>query len=165
MGKSRKVKSVPLLMLSCCRSWENSSKFLISVILLHCSCISSSWLKRANIRFINLTPDTFQIMAPPMSQPYTHDLSTMQKLESNHCLAIKLQENCLKQVIDLEVSMGIDKCWDSLSPEYLETLGYLATRRYQWALEELQQLVIQLLFELHRMNILATGKQSRYSSS
>ena len=61
--------------------------------------------------------------------------------------------------------MGIDKHWDSLSPEDLETLGYLTTRRYQWALEELQRLVIQRLFELHRMNVSATGKQSRYSSS
>ena len=89
----------------------------------------------------------------------------MRKLESDRPLAVELWENCLKQVIDLEVSMGIDKRWDSLSPEYLETLGYLATRRYQWVLEELQRLVIQRLFELHRMNVSATGKQSRYSSS
>ena len=73
-----------------------------------------------------------------MSQPYTHDLSTTRKLESDCRLALELQEDCLRQVINLEVSMGIDKRWDSLSPEYLETLGYLTTRRYQRALEELQ---------------------------
>lgn len=94
-----------------------------------------------------------------MSQPYTHDLSTTRKLETDRRLAIELRENCLKQVIDLEVSMGIEKRWDLLSPEYLETLGYLATRKYQRALEELQRLVVQRLFELHRMNVSATGEQ------
>lgn len=54
--------------------------------------------------------------------------------------------------------MGIDKRWDPSSPEYLDTLGYLVTRKYQRALEELQHLVIQHLFELHKMNISATGE-------
>ena len=54
--------------------------------------------------------------------------------------------------------MGIEKQWDPLSPKYLEMLSYLATRKYQRALEELQQLVVQRLFELHRMNISATGE-------
>ena len=56
--------------------------------------------------------------------------------------------------------MGVDTRWDPSSPEYLETLGYLSTRKYQRALEELQRLVIQRLFELHKMNISATGKHS-----
>jgi hypothetical protein len=59
--------------------------------------------------------------------------------------------------------MGIDKRWDPSSPEYLETLGYLSMRTYQRALEELQRLVIQRLFELHKMNISATGGYSCYS--
>ena len=93
-----------------------------------------------------------------MSQPYTHNLSTTRKLETEHRYAIELRENCLKQIIDMEVSMGIEKRWDLLSPEYLKTLGYLSTRTYQHALEELQRLVIQRLFELHKMNISATGE-------
>ena len=56
--------------------------------------------------------------------------------------------------------MGIGNRWDPLSPEYLETLGYLNTRSYQRALEELQRLVIQRLFELHKMNMSATGEYS-----
>jgi hypothetical protein len=56
--------------------------------------------------------------------------------------------------------MGIEKRWDPMSPEYLETLGYLSIRKYQRALEELQRLVIQCLFELHRMNMSATGECS-----
>ena len=93
-----------------------------------------------------------------MAQPYTHDLSTTRKLETDRRLALELRESCLRQVVDLEVSMGIETRWDPLSPEYTETLGYLATRKYQRALEKLQRLVVRRLFELHRMNISATGE-------
>lgn len=120
--------------------------------------VSSSRLEKANVRFITLTPDDFQTAAPPLSQPYAHDLSTTRRLETERRYALELRENCLKQVIDMEVGMGIDKRWDPSSPEYLETLGYLSTRKYQRALEELQRLVIQRLFELHKMNISATGE-------
>ena len=65
----------------------------------------------------------------------------------------------------MEVGMGITNRWDPSFPEYLETLGYLATRTYQRALEELQRLVIQRLFELHKMNISATGECGRYLHS
>ena len=83
-------------------------------------------------------------------------------METERRYALELREDCLKQIIDLEVSMGIDRRWDPSSPEYMETLGYLLTRTYQRALEELQRLVIQRLFELHKMNISATGEHDRY---
>ena len=123
-----------------------------------CSRISSSRLEKVNVRFINLTPNTFQAAAPPMGQPYAHDLSTTRKLETDRRFALEQREHCLREVVHLEVGMGIEKRWDPLSPEYMETLGYLTTRKYQRALEELQRLVVQRLFELHRMNILATGE-------
>ena len=94
-----------------------------------------------------------------MSQPYAHDLSTTRKLETERRYALELHENCLKQIVNMEVSMGIDRRWDPSTPEYMETLGYLSTRTYQRALEELQRLVIQRLFELHKMNISATGER------
>jgi hypothetical protein len=93
-----------------------------------------------------------------MSQPYTHDLATTRKLETDRRLALELHETCIRQIVEMEVSMGIEKRWDPLSADYLETLGYLSIRKYQRALEELQRLVIQRLFELHRMNISATGE-------
>jgi len=127
------------------------------------SHIFSSRLEKANVRFVTLTPDNFHTAAPSLSQPYSHDLSTTRKLETERRYALELRENCLKQVVEMEVSMGIDRRWDPTSPEYVETLGYLSTRTYQRALEELQWLVIQRLFELHKMNILATGEHSLYS--
>jgi hypothetical protein len=125
---------------------------------LHHLRIFSSRLEKANVRFINLTPNTFQGAAPSLSRPYAHDLSTTRKLETERRLALELRENSLRQIVEMEVSMGIEKRWDPSSPDYMETLGYLSTRKYQRALEELQRLVIQRLFELHRMNISATGE-------
>ena len=92
-------------------------------------------LEKANIRFISLTPDIFWTLAPLLSQPYTHDLSTTQKLETERCYALELHENCLKQIVDMEVSTGIDRQWDPLTPEYVEMLSYLSTRAYQRALD------------------------------
>ena len=126
------------------------------------SRISSSCLEKANVRFITITPDNFTMAAPSMSQPYSHDLATTRKLETERRCALELRESCLRQVIEMEVRMGIEKRWEPSSPDYMETLQYLSTRRYQRALEELQRLVIQRLFELHKMNISATGECYRY---
>jgi hypothetical protein len=119
----------------------------------------SSRLEKANVRFISLTPESFQVVASNSSKPYTHNLSTTRKLETERRYALELWENTLKQVIDMEVDLGLERRCDPSSPEYLETLGYLSTRTYQRALEELQRLVVQRLFELHKMNISATGEQ------
>ena len=121
---------------------------------------SRSRLAKANTRFITLTPDNFYTEAPSMSQPYAHDLSTTRKLEAERRYSLELRDNCIKQIVEMEVNMGIDRRWDPSFPEYQETLGYLTTRTYQRALEELQRLVIQRLFELHKMNISATGESS-----
>ena len=139
------------------------------VLFLHSlnipSPIPSLRLEKANVRFITLTPDNFHTAAPSLSQPYTHDLSTTRKLETERRYALELHEKCLKQIVDMEVSMGIDMRWDPSTPAYVETLGYLSTRTYQRALEELQRLVVQRLFELHKMNISATGECSQYLDS
>jgi hypothetical protein len=130
-------------------------------------CISSrflsSRLEKANIRFISLAPEDFYTTTSDSSKSYTHDISTTRKLETERRYVTELRENYLKQVIELEVDLGIDRRWDPSSSEYLETLGYMSTRTYQRALEELQRLVIQRLFELHKMNISATGNCIYYS--
>lgn len=118
----------------------------------------SSKLTKANIRFITLTPDSFGTAGPSLTQPYAHDRPTTQKLETERRYSIELRESCLRQVVEMEVQLGIERRWEPSSEEYLKTLGYLSTRTYQRALENLQRLVIQRLFELHKMNISGTGE-------
>jgi hypothetical protein len=58
----------------------------------------------------------------------------------------------------MEVSMGITTRWEPSSQEYLETLKYMSMRDYHLALDNLQRLVIQQLFELHKLNLAQTGR-------
>ena len=54
--------------------------------------------------------------------------------------------------------MGIAKRWTPDTPEYLETVRYISERRYHQALNNLQRLVTQRLFELQRLNLSGIGE-------
>lgn len=60
----------------------------------------------------------------------------------------------------MEAALDIENTWKPGDKLYDETLEYMATRKYQRALGKLQRLVIQRLFELHKMNLAQTGKYS-----
>ena len=53
--------------------------------------------------------------------------------------------------------MGIAKRWTPATPEYTETVRYISERRYHKALNSLQRLVTQQLFELQRLNLSGIG--------
>jgi len=53
--------------------------------------------------------------------------------------------------------MGIEKRWTPDTPEYAETVRYISERRYHQSLNNLQRLVTQRLFELHRLNLSGVG--------
>ncbi|KAF9778551.1 hypothetical protein BJ322DRAFT_1014134 [Thelephora terrestris] len=57
--------------------------------------------------------------------------------------------------------MGIAKRWTPDTPEYVETACYIHERRYHQALNHLQRLVVQRLFELHRLNLSGIGYKAR----
>lgn len=54
--------------------------------------------------------------------------------------------------------MGITTRWTPATPEYMETICYISERQYHQALDNLQRLVTQRLFELHRLNLSGVGK-------
>lgn len=58
----------------------------------------------------------------------------------------------------MEVKMGIETRWQPTDPQYVDTIKYMALRKYHRALDHLQKLVIQRLFELNKLNISGTGK-------
>lgn len=57
----------------------------------------------------------------------------------------------------METAMSISPRWEPTDREYIETIEYMNTRKYRQALERLYKLVIQRLFELHKMNLSFTG--------
>ena len=71
--------------------------------------------------------------------------------------AIQKHVHLLSEVNLLEVELGITSCWHSGTPKYIDAVKYIAERLYHRALNNLQWLVVQHLFELHKLNISQTG--------
>ena len=92
---------------------------------------------------------------------WTNTPSKHKKL--NDCMAI-LKDHAFKnlQVVQLmlqkvEVEQGIKQCWSKDSPEYIEAARYLASWDYKKALNKLEGLVVQRLFELAKVGLSGTG--------
>ncbi|KAF9487279.1 hypothetical protein BDN71DRAFT_1485354 [Pleurotus eryngii] len=94
---------------------------------------------------------------------YSSELSQTQKLETEQCHAHELYESTLREVIAIEIKLGVadQDHWQPSHSQYLETLKYMSLRRYHQALDKLQKLVVQRLFELHKMNLSASGYRVR----
>lgn len=93
--------------------------------------------------------------APPSS--YSADLSRTRKAETECRVAAERYSQLLHDVVQMEVHLGITTRWQPADPAYIQTVKYMSERTYQRALDKLQQLVIQRLFELNRLNLAATG--------
>ena len=64
----------------------------------------------------------------------------------------------------MELRLGLEMHWDATMPQYQEALTYIKERWYHQALEGLQKVVVQHLFELHRLNLSGIGKYYLSSS-
>ena len=109
---------------------------------------------------MNNTPTDYQFVPPP-SRPsatrYDTELSQTRRAETNRRLAAERHSQILREVIAMEVKMGISTRWQPSDEQYIETLAYMSKRHYHRALDNLQRLVIQRLFELNRLNLAGTG--------
>ena len=88
---------------------------------------------------------------------YDSDLSVTRKLETHRRELQTAVDNREADVIAIEVRFGIEKRWQPMDADYQQALNYIATRNYQRALIKLQTLVVQRLFELHKLNLAQTG--------
>ena len=70
--------------------------------------------------------------------------------------------NCLTRaedhVKDLEQQLNITKPWTSDSPGYIQTALFIQQCKYLKAVDNLERLVVQRLFELTKMNLSGTGE-------
>ncbi|KAI0676297.1 hypothetical protein C8Q78DRAFT_960152, partial [Trametes maxima] len=132
-------------------------------------------LARTNRRFFAIDTTTGTATAeisfmPPQSGPTDYDKETARtrKLETatNKILTDrKYLENRKReltlQVADFEVLLGVSTTWQPSDPAYIRVAKYIATRKYQQALSNLQRLIVQRLFELHKLNLAQTGYRMR----
>lgn len=89
---------------------------------------------------------------------YNQQAAHTREIETERRYASEQYERVALEVNELEVRLGIDTRWTPVTPEYKETVKYLQQRRYQQALLKLQRLVVQRLFELHKLNMSQTSK-------
>ncbi|KAF9790844.1 hypothetical protein BJ322DRAFT_1170390 [Thelephora terrestris] len=126
---------------------------------------ATSRAETSSAKFLNAVPYDYQFNLPsgdaPTPTTYSSELSRTRRLESERRYAQERQDRLLRQVLELEVQMGIAKRWTPDTPEYVETACYIHERRYHQALNHLQRLVVQRLFELHRLNLSGIGYKAR----
>lgn len=109
-------------------------------------------------QFLGTVPDgwTFVLVTTGPVQ-YEADTARMHSLERARALARDRLHVKELEVLALEVKLGITRRWEPSDEPYKETVKYIRERKYQRALNELQRLVVQRLFELHKLNLQHTG--------
>jgi len=80
------------------------------------------------------------------------------------CAAERRVRSQQDRVEDLEDQLGIEPtdCWTMDQCEYVEMLEYSQWHQFICAVEELENLVVQRLFELSKANLASTGEVVSY---
>ncbi|KAG0708173.1 hypothetical protein DFH29DRAFT_979487 [Suillus ampliporus] len=115
--------------------------------------------ENASSLFLGATPSDYQYST--VNTSYTNDLSHTRKIETQRRHATEQYDQILHEVTALEVEMGIMRRWEPIDPQYIDTIKFIATRSFHKSLANLQCLVVQRLFELHKLNISKTSYHMR----
>ncbi|KAG1873164.1 hypothetical protein F4604DRAFT_1880999 [Suillus subluteus] len=118
---------------------------------------AESQAQSASACFLSMTPMDYQFISSMGTQSYSGDMVAMRKLETQRRYSAEHLATIQQEVISMEVKMGITNWWQPSSPEYQAMMKYMSNHQYQCALDNLQHLVVQRLFELQRLNISQTG--------
>ncbi|KAF9231234.1 hypothetical protein BU15DRAFT_90967 [Melanogaster broomeanus] len=117
--------------------------------------------------FITSVPKNYEFRPPGSvqgsrsTQTYENELSQMHKLETKRQVANERVDNLRREVITLELKLGITSHWQPSSPEYEQTLKYVSKRNFRKRLDMLRHLVVQCLFELQKLNVSQTAYKMR----
>lgn len=95
-----------------------------------------------------------------MGETYESRLSQTRKQETERRHLSERMEQIGWELNELEVKLDIQHWWDPSNSEYQAAVAYSDARQYHHALDHLQKLVIQCLFELHKLNLNYTGMMS-----
>ena len=95
---------------------------------------------------------------PPQTgrMEYKSDLSATHRLKRSHWVLLERVDRLTAEVIAIEDDFNIDH-WLPTDEQYMKTVEYINNRQYHRALSKLQRLVVQCLFELHKLNLSQTG--------
>jgi hypothetical protein len=87
----------------------------------------------------------------------------LRKLQSDHTWALNRLTHAEELVKNIENQLGLLESWTPDSPEYIQTAVLISNAKDLKAIDNLEQLVVQRLFELTKMNLSGTGKYCIFS--
>ncbi|KAF6757867.1 hypothetical protein DFP72DRAFT_1108913 [Ephemerocybe angulata] len=109
-------------------------------------------------KFLNLVADDWD---PSGGKTYETETSQTRKLETDRKHARAKVDGLRYEITAMELKLGLTTRWHPGMPQYKETVQYIHDRSYRKALDELQRLVVQRLFELHRLGLSGIGYRAR----
>ncbi|KAI1782756.1 hypothetical protein LXA43DRAFT_904908 [Ganoderma leucocontextum] len=92
---------------------------------------------------------------------YAGDLSATRRLERSRRVLLERVDRLTAEAIAIEDEFHVFSRWKPGEEQFMKTVEYINNRRYHRALGKVQRLVIQRLFELHRLNLAQTGYKAR----
>jgi len=100
---------------------------------------------------------TFSFLNPSPLSTYETEASATRRLETARRAATDELTVAMRAVRDLELKLNIEQTWTEADPEYQDAKKYLRHRDFHRALDHVQQLVVQRLFEMSKANIVGMG--------
>ncbi len=74
------------------------------------------------------------------------------RIETRRRNALHAMAIAIRSVNDLELKLDVTEAWTPQHPKYQETLRYMHKRQFHRALDNVQQLVVQRLLEMTKVN-------------
>jgi hypothetical protein len=103
--------------------------------------------------FINLTTDDFT-SSGTVSQSSN---ANSKLLEAEQTRSYRRLLAHMSRADEIERQLKIEERWSAEDPRYLDALKYINNRTFIGAVERLEGLVVQRLFELSKANLAGTG--------
>lgn len=94
------------------------------------------------------------------TQEYTQEAKRTLNIETQRRVTMESHDLWTVRVAQLEAVLGIDKRWTPADQQYQDAEKFIDMKDYHEALEKLQRLVVLRLFELQKLNLAQTGKNS-----
>jgi len=88
---------------------------------------------------------------------YNKVTSKTWKAETERRHLFEKRELILQETIEMEIKMGVSPHWQPGDKEYDDAVKYIQSQKYHQALQKLCKLIVQRLFELHKLNLAQTG--------
>ncbi len=105
--------------------------------------------------FLNFSQNTFNVAEQTQRNQALARAKVGQTTKAKNRLEVATQA-----VETIERALGIEERWAETTSEYIATRLYVENRHFIRAVDELERLVVQRLFELSKANLAGTGTRS-----